>query len=235
MNTKIFCFAAALMTMSFGSASADIVTVTVTGEIKSGIDLGGIFGPAGTDMTGDPYSIVYTINTSSAPHSLDVPPIQYGVEGGGAPYPPTPAFQADVTVNGQMLNPSFNAGHSLIYCEGCYSIFVSSNEGFIVDRLEVTDSYFSISTLITGALPLTDTTPFSYTLNPATDSSSGDIYQAYGSFTDLSLSVSNITLANDAVSVPTPIAGAGLPGMTFVLGVAGLLGWRRKRSCSSGL
>jgi hypothetical protein len=31
------------------------------------------------------------------------------------------------------------------------------------------------------------------------------------------------------VGIPTPIAGAGLPGMTCVLGVAGLLGWRRKR------
>ena len=30
------------------------------------------------------------------------------------------------------------------------------------------------------------------------------------------------------VSVPTPIVGAGLPGMVFVIGVMGLIGWRRR-------
>jgi hypothetical protein len=53
----------------------------------------------------------------------------------------------------------------------------------------------------------------------------------FGTGEDNSALVTSFSYTN--VGVPAPIAGAGLPGVAFVLGVMSLVGWRRKRKALS--
>jgi hypothetical protein len=53
---------------------ASIIHVTHTGTVSSGVDYDGLFGTAGTDITGEDYIVVYSVDTSlSTRHSVDVP------------------------------------------------------------------------------------------------------------------------------------------------------------------
>jgi hypothetical protein len=44
-------------------ASADMVTVTLTGTVRDGYDQLGVFGTPNTSLTGDAYTAVYYFNT----------------------------------------------------------------------------------------------------------------------------------------------------------------------------
>lgn len=56
--------ATALLGMATAPASADLIDVTVTGTVGSGIDGAGLFGAAGRDLTGVSYSTLFHIDTS---------------------------------------------------------------------------------------------------------------------------------------------------------------------------
>jgi hypothetical protein len=60
--------------------NANIATVTLTGTVVSGVDSGGLFGPTGANLAGDPFSLVYVFDTSlgSPDHSAG----RTGVDGG---------------------------------------------------------------------------------------------------------------------------------------------------------
>lgn len=47
------------------SAFAQNVTITVTGTVASGYDTVGVFGPAGTSLTGDSYTLTYTFSNTN--------------------------------------------------------------------------------------------------------------------------------------------------------------------------
>jgi hypothetical protein len=64
---KITTLAATTALASFGGltpASATIVDVTYTGGVSSGRDTDGLFGPPGTDLTGDPFKAFFVFDTT---------------------------------------------------------------------------------------------------------------------------------------------------------------------------
>jgi hypothetical protein len=65
MKSKLAGVAATLAVFSIVSpATSDIVHVTYTGVVSAGYDQTGVFGPANTSLTGQPYIASYTFDTS---------------------------------------------------------------------------------------------------------------------------------------------------------------------------
>ena len=56
--------AIALGVLAAGAANAAILVATYTGAINIGYDSGGLFGPAGSSLTGDTYAAKFTIDTN---------------------------------------------------------------------------------------------------------------------------------------------------------------------------
>jgi hypothetical protein len=84
----------------------------------------------------------------------------------------------------------------------------------------------------TSTIPVSIVTPFTYTTNRLEDAqgqlclsdSSGGCDQV-----SAFMNISTVTLAEDTLAVPAPLAGGGIPGMLLAASV--LLGWwRRKRN-----
>ena len=115
-------------------ASADIVTVTVTGTVAPYtfdnprgwgsnplIDTAGIFGTPGDNLFGHPFSVIWTVNThcSSCAHvSGSTPP---GTQLGDLPV--SPIQSAVLTINGS----------SVTYGSGEYGIMFVSGGNFYVN------------------------------------------------------------------------------------------------------
>jgi hypothetical protein len=87
------------------AASATLVQQTYTGIVTSGVDTGGIFGPAGTNLTGDPYKATFVFDTNI---SHCVPGCGSGEDfvRGGTFYGglPSPMLSNVVTINGISFN-----------------------------------------------------------------------------------------------------------------------------------
>ena len=86
--------AVAMLAVGGGQAGAAVLTSTFTGTVLSGTDGPGDFGPAGGDLTGDPYSITYTFNDTLGVRN---PGQLYGGTNQGTSSPLT---QVAFTING---------------------------------------------------------------------------------------------------------------------------------------
>jgi hypothetical protein len=85
----------AIVSVASAPASAAIVQWTFQGVLDDGYDTAGEFGAAGTDLTGDAYSLIYTFDTSKGT-SVSGPGYQY-VFGSSPGGPLAPAL---LTING---------------------------------------------------------------------------------------------------------------------------------------
>jgi len=95
-------------------ASADIVTVTVTGTISmqtfqnifTGTDNAGYFGPAGASLFGDSFTVVWTFDTNCA--CANVSPS--AISGGSLYGTPSPVVNAVLTINGHSVQYGGTSG-----------------------------------------------------------------------------------------------------------------------------
>src|ERR1700730_7174197 len=80
-----------------------IVYVTYTGIVSYGYDQTGVFGPANTFLTGDPYTTTYTFDTTKGV-TYSSPTYNYALGGyGSATGQPSPSLGAVVTINGHSV------------------------------------------------------------------------------------------------------------------------------------
>lgn len=235
MKTNLLGVVAALV-LSTTSASADIVTLTVTGtiapyqfgslgyQISPVIDTTGLFGQAGADLAGNPFTVVWTGNTQSGSLSA-VLTIDSG----------------SVTFNGP--------GLSSYFFNSKIGQTSRTNENITVSIGGLGNVAINtyINSTVAG-IPGDIRMPYSYTLNPATDNNtccfppagiSGGFELAPGPFPNNDLdgyfygstftwtNLTNPNFIDSTFVVPGPIVGAGLPGILFAGG--GLLAWRRRK------
>lgn len=91
------CAAAALSLGLAVSAKAEIVTVTYQGVVASGVDQTGLFGlGVGKNLTGDAYTIVFTINDAVSAYKSDTPGLLSQIVG-GTEYPSPTGHQSPVS------------------------------------------------------------------------------------------------------------------------------------------
>ena len=215
MGIKFFAAALALFAI-IKPASADVVTVTVTGTVFNAVespgivvspadttaDIYGLFGAAGSNLTGAPFTVVYTFdigNETLMAKSFDYPPYSSF----------SPVLRAVFTINNQSVTYAGTSGASWeIHADGyrlTQDIAVSENR--YVATLEVNPS-FTFPTTIDASFGPLDV--------PENDDS---IFR----YDNEILNLNTTTVAEFAGAVPEP--------STWVMMIFGSLGWlayRRK-------
>jgi hypothetical protein len=229
-KTAIAAFAATLALCL--PAKADIITVTTTGLVFNGEDLKGYFGLATPNaINGMSFTAQFTFDTARSPVEVISGSTYNGILGGdlwndGTISPNVGSF---ITING--VTHSVDGAHSgQIYQETGRTLLYEARE-HIAGAAPF--FYSAISSLVdipsgTGTFGK-DFTPFDYDV-PGSRSHGNFQFRlsdtslaAYGT-----LVTQQVHLAvNDAVAVPGPIVGAGLPGL--MLAALGMIGWRRGR------
>jgi len=147
------------------------------------------------------------------------------------------SFQAYVTDgSGEVLYQSLVIGATqqltqYIFATGGLTLVAGDTDLlFLAPADNSGSSYFKIG-LIQGTLNNPDGNPYpggEFWFTPGGYSSISDL--SWFSPVDCNCAAAfTADFTSPPVGVPTPIAGVGLPGMAFVLGVIGLIGWRRRR------
>lgn len=95
-NASAVVMGLAVASAAVAPANAAIVKWTFSGQVAEGFDTTGVFGAANTVLSGDPFSITYTFDTSKG--ALSQGPGYSFLQGGAAPTGPFSA--ATLTING---------------------------------------------------------------------------------------------------------------------------------------
>ena len=232
MRLAIWIFAAGLFAGSaVVPAQANIVTATYTGTITSGISCSS----ACTELDGVSFTAVFNYDPNIAGFQLNTP--NYSHAFGGGLLGTVPMISESFSINnGPALNfSSFDGGAIQSYrdengsSQGHSSTFlISTPQLFFVQSADV-----FIGSLTTS-IPLSLSSPFTYTLQ-AGESGSGSFHYRYIDFTtglseilsaDLAPTTLTVTVAESPVAaVPEPSTWA-----MMILGFCGLglLAYRRK-------
>jgi hypothetical protein len=216
----------AIFVFSCSLASASIVTITFTGIVIdggasiSGLDVNGLFGPAGSSLVGDAYTAIYTFDTSLGGSIFDQNTTKNITIYGGGPFPSkiSPSLGATMTINGHTVSmagdPASEGGMLLCTYPACGGASSAYNEVYAIAGNMQNQLYAAYAGQL---LPI-------QTLNFDVDSTTP--YQSRGFFPDDSLALLPLSAH---VSTPLP---ATLPLFATGLGALGLLGWRRKWSAA---
>jgi hypothetical protein len=217
-------------------ASAAIVNVTYTGTVSSGFDTTGVFGPANSSLTGDPYTTAYTFDTTIG-FIYSSPDINATIGGyGSATFQPSPSLGGVVTIN----------GHSATIGGSYFGEIYGLNDGITSQTYHDVRDFFlydpttydynimynriySSSTLI----PKSITTAYEYTVT-------GDDF-AYGVVQfdhysnpsgQLNYAIANLSPETITVSIPAVPEPATLSRFATGVSIIGLLARRKKRKAA---
>jgi hypothetical protein len=217
------------------SASATTIDFTISGTITSVLDPGGtiksIFGTDG--LVGDTYTANYVFNTSIG-EVFTSPTLNYAIGGSGFNSYPSPLVSDFVTLtlpsgvpiitsNGTpYYSISNHNADEIVGCIDCMPTMLSGSgihqQYYLAQNFEysggvTTRAYIqSLVSNSTGSLPITITSPFSYTIEP------GDI--AYSQLAFSSYNINTNTFTEDEIEVDAigSIASTPLPASwTFLL------------------
>ncbi|HEX4179366.1 MAG TPA: PEPxxWA-CTERM sorting domain-containing protein [Caulobacteraceae bacterium] len=129
-------------------AAANIITFSYSGRITDGMDVPGIFGTPGADLTGDKITAVFIFDTALGTRTT-VPGVSDSLIGGSAAIPPsiTPLVDATITVNnGKPVSIGGELGASVTTEAGLFNFALATqdNADFVSASVETADAPASL-------------------------------------------------------------------------------------------
>jgi hypothetical protein len=223
--------ALAITALGAGAAGAAIVISTYTGTVASGTDL------SGANLTGDTFTAVYTTDTTT-PALQESDATHTAIYGGAAFGVPSPASATITFSNGS--SASFSGLWDAEAAQGLNDPFLgyqiynlsedTSGSSYLDSQIYSTTHAFTTSANYAS--------PFSYTVDPAFDSFTGDgsilnIGDIEGGGWDSILAIDSVSVTVDGVgAVPEPATWAMVLVGFFGLGAV-LRDARGKRAASA--
>jgi hypothetical protein len=225
MKALLKCAALALAVLgTVVPASSATINVNYTGVIRNGLDVTGVFGPAGSDLTGDGYVATYAFDTSIG--QIFDTPVYKNVVGGPISFvfQPTPSLGSVITINNHSFTIEGTAFGNL-YAQtgnGSTKIYHDARAYQIIDS--VTNMYNISWNSVTSALltnSLTD--PFTssiFTVNSGegvglldirTHSNlTGDLIYAWATFSPATVSVQVVPIPPAILLFGSALVGLGM-------------------------
>lgn len=230
-------FGAVALALLPAPASADLLTVTITGTVSPYTWNGraytstplidnGAFGTPGQNLFGASFTEFWRVDTGFC--GLVICNDVHGTS-------PSPILSASLTINGTTAD--FGGGGFGVMQQS----HNSRNSGILINNGFSDDFYINITvgaglamnsgvTSYGSVFPNNVNVPWTYTVNPLTDNLG--VLPVTGSFSYgglngyLNPTTFTVTNLTELAAVPGPIAGAGVPGLMMILG--GLIAWRRR-------
>jgi hypothetical protein len=226
MKTLLSAAAFAVAIGTCASASATIIDATFTGTIKDGTDGLGLFGTAGADLTGLPFTLTIEY-TTSLPGTYFSSPTINTLEGGSNFGLPDPIISSVLRVNG-VSSPNVTGSFDT-FNEGANGNSGAANQ--IAFSVAESSNHYSIGFSnslgsITGDIPATLDVPLSFTPGPD-DAGFG----SFGFPSTISSTTGDFSPARLTYSIPTTGAPEPSTWAMMLLGFAGLgyAGYRKAR------